>query len=171
MNKKWIFVTIAIAVALAIGGGVVMANVDGHEPVSTDAIDLTDCFPAGVAEAKPASFEPVIDRDTAISIARDMLRDGFGLSSPETLETTATLAVFSGQAHDGRGTVSDVHVWVVIVKDIPITLSGGPRGDGESSAHYRPGKPQFNVALDASTGAVVHSVMSGDVIPAADAPN
>ncbi len=166
MNRRWTLVAIAVAIALVTVGGVALANAGDHEPSSAQATDLIDGFPAGVAAAKPASFEPAIGEDQAISTVRNMLRDHFGVTAPETLPTSATLATFSAQAHDGRGTVHDVPVWVVVVEDLPFSTSGGPRGTGESPSLTRKGKPQFTVAIDASTGVVVHSVVSGKVIPA-----
>ena len=165
MNRRWTLATIAVAIALVTVGGAALANAGDHGPSSTA---LTDYFPAGVAEAKPASFEPAISKDRAISTVRNMLRDHFGVTTPETLPTSAILATFSGQAHDGRGTVNDVPVWVVVVRDLPSSTSpsGGPRGAGESPSRTRKGRPQFTVAIDASTGVVVHSVVSGKVIPA-----
>ena len=166
MNRRWTLATIAVAIALVTVGGAVLATAGDHELSSTA---LTDYFPAGVAEAKPASFKPAISKDRAISTVRNMLRDHFGVTTPETLPTSAILATFSGQAHDGRGTVDNVPVWVVVVKDLPFSASGGPRGAGEVPSRTGKGKPQFAVAIDASTGVAVHSVVSGKVIPAEEA--
>ncbi|MBM3132244.1 MAG: hypothetical protein FJZ95_04325 [Chloroflexi bacterium] len=165
MNKRLMLIAIVVTVAvvLAAFGMVVALEGSDNQPTAV-ASDFAGCFPSAKVQLTPASFAPAVAKDRAISIANEVLAQSFGVPNPEALPSTATLALFSGETHDGRGDVSDLPVWVVVVRDIPFAPhSVGPRGASETPSTLRSVAPQFNIAIDASTGAIVHSVISGKV--------
>lgn len=166
MDRKLIFAACIIGMAVMGGlfGAMSLGKAGGETVPST--VDIGQAFPPGVVEIKAASFQPAVTEKEAISTVREMLRDSFGIANPEALPTEATIALFSGPAQYGHGEyVQDVPVWIVVVKEVPFGVSGGPRGTGDSPPEGgKVGLPQYNVAIDADTGVVVHGVMSGKVI-------
>ena len=132
-------------------------------PTPPAAADIGQLFPAGKVVIKPASFQPAVSEDEAIGIARDILRRSFRIASPESLPTSAMIALFTGEVQDGRRQVAeDVPVWIVVIEQVPTMSASIPQG-----SNVRSGPPQLNVAIDAQTGAVVHGVISGKLIKAA----
>ena len=125
--------------------------------------DIGWSFPDGRAEIKASSFSPRISREEAISTVRKILHESFGIADPQSLPTDATVALFTGEAHDGRGYVENLPVWIVVVREIPFVITGGPRGTADIPTNRKVGLPQYNVAVDAYTGTIVQAVLSGRV--------
>ncbi|MFP3974871.1 MAG: hypothetical protein ACLFVK_01445 [Dehalococcoidia bacterium] len=127
--------------------------------------DIGHHFPSDKVEIESASFQPEISKKDALSTVRKILRQNFNVAHPESFPTETTVGLFSGETHDGRGKVSDIPVWIVVVKELPSSISPGsvPQGTAPGS-HIQLGAPKYNVAIDAQTGAVVHSVINRKII-------
>jgi hypothetical protein len=114
--------------------------------------------------ARPASFQPSISENQAISTVRDIVRQYY-YPNPEDLPTTATLATFTGECQNELHTkVQDLPVWVVVIKGLPDMSAGGAAHGPDYS--YAKKSWQENVAIDAHTGAVIYGILSGKIVAA-----
>lgn len=116
--------------------------------VSTEDIGFQ--YPAGES-FQPTSFVPQISRDSAIKTARDLLKTGHGVQNADEMAARATVALF-------RGT----QAWIVVL-DTPFETGGPPPPTDNPDLRPTPVPLQFNVVVDAETGNVIYSVISGQV--------
>ena len=167
-SRLVIALMVAVSVGIVIGVFTVM-RVDNNPIASAQTGETTEDigqrFPSSKVQLEVSSFAPAISSQAAISTARDLLRTHFNIDDSD-LPAVATVAVFTGETHDSRRHASDVEVWVVVVEQVPFKITGGPAVTEGSTRRIRKGPTQYNVVIDAHTGEVVHSVMSGKVISA-----
>ena len=126
--------------------------------------DIGPRFPDSKVQLEASSFAPTISREDAIAIVHDLLRTHFHIDDADTLPTEATVSVFTGETHDDRRHATNVEAWVVVVNQVPFSISGGPAGPYEGSNKLRFSPTRYSVVIDAHTGAVIHSVMSRKII-------
>ena len=123
--------------------------------------DIGFRFPSGV-RVRSTSFLPNISETSAIAVARDLLKTAHGVKNADEMADKATVAFFEGPRHDlPRTRASNMQVWIVVV-DTPFDAGGGPPPP-TTARDMRP-KPiplQYNVVVDAETGKVIYSVLSG----------
>lgn len=140
-KKRSLLLVLGLALMVVIAPG-------SCNPAPEVSRDIGASFPKGKVQIDYVSFEPVITRSQAISIAKKTA--GF---KADTLPTGATVAIFSGEVQQpGMPTVTDRKAWIVVIP-APYSSTGPP------GSHT--GTSQLNVAIDSTTGEVLHSVVSG----------
>ena len=119
-------------------------------------------FVLDYASIQAADFESSVPEQTAGDAALDFFRDGFdiprGVGLQEGVVIRSTTARFSGAKHgSGEWTIADRPVWIVVLDEIPVSLPCGPPRAGGCPVH----SPRFNVAIDAETGEILTSELTG----------
>ncbi|MEX0762773.1 MAG: hypothetical protein WD333_10110 [Dehalococcoidia bacterium] len=107
-----------------------------------------------------ADFAPELSREEALGIARKELESSFSSSAIADVVTRASVALYTGRDETADDHVSDREAWAVVFDDVEAAASGGGPGKG-----LRPGDAQFNVIVDAHSGDVLFSVLSGRLLP------
>lgn len=172
MHTRSLLIAFAMAVLVIASSVTLYGKVRGAKAISTVAPssesteDIGARFPASKVRIEPTALAPSITKERAVMVARDLLKTHFGVSDPASLPTKATVGLFTGETHDGSAYGSGIKAWVVVIENVPFAVGSGPVGSSGSSDVPRKSPPQYNVVVDAETGQVLHSVMSGRVIAA-----
>ena len=124
--------------------------------------DIGAYFIEDYASIRAADFEPSVSEQTARDAALDFYREGSGNPRGYRLEEgvviRSTTAVFSGAKHgSGEWIIADRPVWIVVLDEIPVSLPCGPPRPEVCTVHG----PRFNVAVDAETGEILTSELTG----------
>lgn len=148
----------SVSVALAIAVGVVLAGGNGYKSPKEIGAYFLDSF----GRVEPKEFVADLSQDAAETAAVNAFLAGFGLPDDPGFEKgilkASTTGVFSGaRGGFGEWNIANRDVWVVVLTDLPISLSCGP--DKPSCAGVS--RPTFSLAIDATTGEVLSTEMTG----------
>ena len=172
MNKKRIAISTVIVVVfvLIIGGTINIGSwgADGSTPlVSPEAIGAR----FSKSDMTAISINPTVTREQAQQAALQKLLQNWGLPSgrgiEENITVQSTTVSFSGTRYGhGPRTVTDRNAWVVVFKDPPISLpcGGAPLSGQDTTPESNcssDNSPQYHVAIDAESGKVISSELSG----------
>ena len=106
-----------------------------------------------------ASFTPRVSKEVVVEKALGKAADVLGGADTSTLETRATVGLYTGK--DSRGDqVTQRKVWLVVVDDLLIVFPSGPAGSSVDLSGQRQ-QNQLVIFFDASTGEEVDSFVSG----------
>ncbi len=106
-----------------------------------------------------ASFVPGVPREEVVQRALEGAGRVLGTTDTSTLETRATVGLYTG-TDNGGNQVEERRVWLVVVDDLPITFpSGPPRSSVDRSGQRQ--QNQLVVFFDADTGEEVEGSISG----------
>ena len=156
-NKRLVAVVISMVMLGTIAFLATLALADDRpSPASIGAYFVPD-----YASIQPAEFNPSVSEQIARDAAFEFFMDGFdlprGVGVKEGIVTRSTTGSFSGAKRgSGDWTIYDRPVWVVVLDEVPISLPCGPHG-GNCPEH----RPQYNVVIDAETGEILSSQMTG----------
>lgn len=153
--KRWI-VTGGLVATLAVVPVLVFAFI-GNDAETTEDIDAI--FNPAEKRLDAASFTPGVSKEEVVATALGKAGDVLGGADTSTLETRATVGLYTGK--DSRGDqVTQRKVWLVVVDDLPVTFPSGPYNNAVDLSDQRPHN-QLVIFFDASTGEEVDSFVSG----------
>ena len=153
--KRWIVTGGLVATLVVVL--VVAFAFTGSDKETTEDIDAI----INPAEKRldPASFAPEVSKEVVVENALGKAGDVLGGADTSTLETRATVGLYTGK--DSRGDqVTQRKVWLVVVDDLPMTFPSGPYNSAVDRSDQRPHN-QLVIFFDASTGEEVDSFVSG----------
>ena len=130
------------------------------EPVSTEDIDAINHYMNRSLHA--ATFVPGVSREEVVQKALESAGRVLGGNDTSTLETRATVGLYTG-IDNGEDQVKERRVWLVVVDDLPITFPSGPYTSPENRVD-RSGQRQHNqlvIFFDADTGEEIEGSVSG----------
>jgi hypothetical protein len=124
--------------------------------------DLAVPLPSNQYQLKNASFSPLFPRNEAIAVAKNWLYTTYKLTADNSILVT-TVALFSGPVGiptdpPSKNPVSDVQVWVVLIKGLPNIGSGGPPPKYPTK-WFTTGL--FYAVIDSNTGDLICPIYSG----------
>ena len=173
MSKKkkiWALIGLLALVVFVSGG---MMSIDAWSS-SDDGEDLPTPLEIGADfMSGDMSFlrisDPSVTKQQAKDTAVDEFLSDFGMPKGKGVETNvalkATTASFSGSRHDyGPKTINNRPVWIVVVEDIPVSLPCGLHAYDPDSDDPPPcprNTPKYHVAIDAETGAILSTALTG----------
>ncbi len=132
--KRWI-VTGGLVAALAVVPVLAFAFI-GNDSETTEDIDAI----INPAEKRldAASFTPGVSREEVVETALGKADDVLGGVDTSTLETRATVGLYTGK--DNRGQQVEevkVKVWLVVVDNLPMVFPSGPAGSSVDRSGQR----------------------------------
>ena len=118
--KRWI-----IAGGLAVLAAVLltMFAFTGTEPVSTEDIDAI--YDHHNQRLDEASFVPGVSKEVVIGKSIDGVGKALMGKDTSNLEARATVGLYTGQDNGGNS-VEERKAWLVVVKDLPMTVPSRP---------------------------------------------
>ena len=132
----------------------------GSRSVSTEDIDaILDPLNQRLDEA---TFVPAVSREEVVQRALESTGALLGNTDTSTLETRATVGLYTGI--DNRGEhVKERRVWLVVVDDLPMTVPSGPYTSPENRVDPSGQRQQNQLVIffDADTGEEIEDSISG----------
>ena len=132
----------------------------GPEPLSTQDIDAFDHDMN--RRLHPATFVPSVPREEVVRKALESAGRVVGGKDASTLETRATVGLYTWKDEEGNW-VEGRKAWLVVVDDLPVTFPSGPYTSPENRMD-RSGQRQQNqlvIFFDADTGQEIEGSLGG----------
>lgn len=149
--------------AVVVGSAAALALINAGA-VPPEPKDIGVLLPEEVTINAPTNHDPKVSQDEAVGIVRQLLAQNFHISESESAVTKAALGTFTGAAR-GRTGIEDRQVQNVSAWFIVVALPQQGRFQPSSGPVYGPGvnPPQFNAAVDATTGELLYGIIAGKV--------
>ena len=106
-----------------------------------------------------ASFTPGVSREEVVETALGKVDDMLETVDTSTLETRATVGLYTGKDNRGQQ-VEEMKVWLVVVDNLPMVFPSGPPGNSVDRSGQRQ-QNQLVSFFDANTGEEVEGSISG----------
>ena len=141
-----------------------------HSDIFTPQIeisrDIGAHFDPNYVHITYSSFAPVKSESEAVTTAVKWLTAGFHVPT-DNLTVDTTVGLFSGHlartdSNPDDRVVSNVPAWIVVIKDLPISLPIGPAPVQGSPVATTNVAAEYNVAVDATTGALLDAILTGN---------
>ena len=129
----------------------------GNKQETTEDIDAI--YNREEKTLETATFAPNVDRETVVNTALNQVGNMLEEIDTSTLETRATVGLYTGKNSRGDQ-VTQRKVWLVVVDDLPMVFPSGPFNNAVDRSGQRQ-ENQLVIFFDASTGAEVESFISG----------
>ena len=152
---RWI-VTCGLVATLAVVLMVAFAFT-GNNQETTEDIDAI--YDRAEKTLETATFAPGIDRETVVTTALNKVGNMLEGIDTSTLETRATVGLYTGKNNRGDQ-VTQRKVWLVVVDDLPMVFPSGPFDNAVDRSSQRQ-QNQLVIFFDASSGAEVEGAISG----------
>lgn len=136
---------------------VVVFAVTGND-VET-AKDIDAIFNPAEKRLDTASFIPGVSRGEVVETALGQVGDMLGSVDTSTLETRATVGLYTGKDNQGQQ-VEEMRVWLVVVDNLPMVFPYGPIGNSVDRSGQRQ-QNQLVVFFNADTGEQIEGSISG----------
>jgi hypothetical protein len=170
---KWRILTFAACVA-AVGAatalGILRLEAGSTPSAQAETVvtseDIGAHFDPTYVHIAYSSFAPVKSESEAIAIAMKLLIANFPVPT-DNLAVDATVGLFTGHlartdSNPRDRVVSNVQAWIVVIKNLPISPPSGPAPTQEVPVSSESDDVQYNVALDAKTGALLDAILTSD---------
>ena len=129
----------------------------GNGAETTEDIDAI--FDPAEKRLDTASFIPGVSRDEVVATALRQVGDMLGSVDTSTLETRATVGLYTGKDNQGQP-VEEMQVWLVVVDNLPMVFPSGPIGNSVDRGGQRQ-QNQLVVFFNADTGEEIEGSISG----------
>ena len=154
--KRWIVTGGLVAWALAAILLVTFAFTR-TDPVTTEDIDAI--MDPSEKRLDEASFILGVSKDEVVERALRKADEMFETVDTSTLETRATVGLYTGKDNQGQQ-VERMQVWLVVVDNLPMVFPSGPAGSSVDRSGQRQ-QNQLVVFFNADTGEEVEGSISG----------
>ena len=153
--KRWIVTGGLVA---ALGAILLVAFVfTGTDPVTTEDIDAI--IDPSEKRLDEASFIPGVSKDEVVERALRKADEMFEAVDTSTLETRATVGLYTRKDNQGQQ-VERMQVWLVVVDNLPMVFPSGPAGSSVDRSGQRQ-QNQLVVFFNGDTGEEVKGTISG----------
>ena len=129
----------------------------GNASETTEDIDAI--FNPAEKRFDAASFTPGVSREVVVETALGKVDDMLETVDTSTLETRATVGLYTGKDNRGQQ-LEEVKVWLVVVDNLPMVFPYGPAGSSVDRSGQRQ-QNQLVLFFDANTGEEVEGSISG----------
>ena len=153
--KRWIVAGGLVAALAAIL--LVTFAFTGNQPETTEDIDAI--FDPSEKRLDEASFIPGVSKDEVVETALRKADGMFETVDTSTLETRATVGLYTGKDNQGQQ-VEGMQVWLVVVDNLPMVFPSGPAGNTVDRSGQRQ-QNQLVLFFNADTGEEVEGSISG----------
>ena len=153
--RRWIAMGVLIVALAALS--LAACAFTGAGPETTADIDVI-MDPANM-RLEEATFTPGVSKDKVVEEALESVGNMLEGTDISTLETRATVGLYTGKDNQGNH-VEERRVWVVVVDNLPMVFPSGPVGNSVDHSAQRQ-QIQLVVFFDADTGEEVEGSISG----------